>query len=205
MQGERSLTCMRTQPPASLFHAVQCCRLASCLFVPAGSRRLLIHPCAPRLLCALAAPQPCPAHTVTADQVVPEDAQPDSELYASVTSNAVTSMDQCSTLPGYGWGDGQAVPCSVGFYAPGFDNQVCVCVRLSQAPACKPDQHSLSWRCLALHVLNFLHSSPTLLALTCCCTQACVACGQGLTTVTTMSRRTTDCIALPGWEIGQPF
>lgn len=109
-----------------------------------------------RLLCALAALQPCPAHTVTPDQVVPEDAQPDSELYASVTSNAVTSMDQCSTLPGYGWDDGRAVPCSVGHYAPGFHNQVCMCVGMSQAPACERGQQSLAWRqdSLLLHVLN---------------------------------------------------
>lgn len=44
--------------------------------------------------------QACPAYTVTPDQVVPEDAKPDSELHASVTFNAVTSMDQCSTIPG---------------------------------------------------------------------------------------------------------
>jgi hypothetical protein len=68
----------------------------------------------------------CPANTVTPDQISAEDAAPEptAELHAAVTSNAVTSADQCSALPGYGWDGGVSMPCELGYYAPGYDNQV---------------------------------------------------------------------------------
>lgn len=56
----------------------------------------------------------------------PEDSSADVTHNASVTSEAVTSAEQCSTMPGYGWENGVSVPCELGYYAPGYDNQVCV-------------------------------------------------------------------------------
>jgi hypothetical protein len=83
--------------------------------------------------CLLGVLQPCPANTVTPDMVNPEETAADSEFHASVTTNAVTSMDQCSTIPGYGWDDGSAVPCTIGTYAPGYDNQVRCCLAVLSA------------------------------------------------------------------------
>jgi hypothetical protein len=79
-----------------------------------------------KLMCSCFLLQACPANTVTPDQISAEDAAPEptTELQAAVTSNAVTSADQCSALPGYGWDGGVSVPCELGYYAPGYDNQV---------------------------------------------------------------------------------
>jgi hypothetical protein len=84
---------------------------------------ILLPTSSPRTLfacCVIVALQPCPAHTVTPDQFNPGNATV-ADLQAA---EAVTSADQCSTLPGYGWVDGVATPCSIGYWAHGFDNQV---------------------------------------------------------------------------------
>lgn len=81
-----------------------------------------------RTFAAVLAPlQPCPAYTVTPDQFAPED-MAEGDFQASATSSAsmdvITSLDQCSTMPGYGWEDGVAVPCPIGYWAHGYDNGV---------------------------------------------------------------------------------
>lgn len=59
--------------------------------------------------------QPCPANTVTDDQI-PGFANP---------PDAVTGPDGCSPKPGYGWESGTATECAIGFYKEGYTSDPC--------------------------------------------------------------------------------
>lgn len=62
--------------------------------------------------------QPCGPHLVTPDQLtlpgIPTQPVP-----------VLTTSEQCTTQPGYGYEDGRAVPCPIGFWAAGYDNSPC--------------------------------------------------------------------------------
>lgn len=55
---------------------------------------------------------------MTPDQVTLPGISPQS-------SPVLTTTGQCTTQPGYGYEDGRAVPCSIGYWAAGYDNNPC--------------------------------------------------------------------------------
>jgi hypothetical protein len=72
--------------------------------------------------------QPCPANTVTPDVASPVLlALLPSERIAAVGSMLLTSVDNCTTLPGHGWNDqdGFAAACPPGSWSPGYDHHPC--------------------------------------------------------------------------------
>lgn len=69
-------------------------------------------PCRPRLS-APAFVQACPENTVTSDMFV-APATPGRPPY--------TSPDSCLSPPGWGWYNGVATICAVGYYKPGYNN-----------------------------------------------------------------------------------
>lgn len=66
----------------------------------------------------LVLPQPCGPHFVTPDQITLPS-------IPTQQSAVLTTSEQCTTQPGFGYEDGRAVPCPIGFWAAGYDNSAC--------------------------------------------------------------------------------